>query len=142
MRPNELPISCYERARKASQKPTISRAKRSAGTFASQILVFHFPGVIERVKGAVPNQEPERPFRLLASLLALSVVVPDCLAIGITIRPQSLVSQQRIVAGDNPDPTRPIPLYGQRMPDDVISIASAAARPALHFSRHARTHRI
>ena len=55
--------------------------------FASQILVFHFPGVIERVKGGVPNQEPQRPLCLLASLLALGVVVPYCLAIGITIRP-------------------------------------------------------
>ena len=29
--------------------------------FASQILVFHFPGVIERVKGGVPYQVPQRP---------------------------------------------------------------------------------
>jgi hypothetical protein len=30
--------------------------------FGSQILVFHFPGVIERVKRGVPNQVAERPF--------------------------------------------------------------------------------
>src|SRR5215212_6769047 len=109
--------------------------------FASQILVFHFPGVIECVKGGVPNQEPEWPFRLLASLLALGVVVPYCLAIDITIRPQSLVSQQRIVGGDNPDPTCPVLLDGKRMPDNVISVAPAATRSSLHFSRHAHTHR-
>src|SRR4051794_39032345 len=142
MRSNELPISCYERARKASQKPTISRAKRSAGTFASQILVFHFPGVIERVKGGVPNQEPERPFRLLASLLALGVVVPYSLAIGIAIRPQSFVSQRRIIGGGNPDPTRPVLLHAKRMPDDVVAVAPAAARTLLQLSRHARTHRV
>ena len=28
---------------------------------ASQILVFHFPGVIEGVKGGVPYQVPQRP---------------------------------------------------------------------------------
>src|ERR687888_52505 len=103
MRPNGLPFSRRECAAYDHSKiATISRAKQSAGTFGSQILVFHFPGVIERVKGGVPNQEPQRPFRLLASLLALGVVVPDCLAISITIRPQFLVSQQRIVGGDNP----------------------------------------
>src|SRR5262245_18665108 len=166
MVPNGLAFSCRERtAQDHAKKAPISCAKRSAVTpgwaatvqrhcrrlvtadvslalFASQIVVFHFPRVIERVKGGVPSHVPVRPFRLLASLLALGVVVPYCLAIGITIRPQSLVSQQRIIAGGNPDPTRPIPLYGQRMPDDVVAVASAAARPPLHFSRHARTHRI
>jgi hypothetical protein len=29
--------------------------------FDTQIFVFHFPGVIERVKRSVPNQETERP---------------------------------------------------------------------------------
>jgi hypothetical protein len=29
--------------------------------FGSQILVFHFPGMIERVKGGVPDQVPQRP---------------------------------------------------------------------------------
>jgi hypothetical protein len=40
-------------------------------SFCSQIPVFHFPGVIERVIRCVPNQEPERPFRHLAGQLAL-----------------------------------------------------------------------
>ena len=39
--------------------------------FGSQVLVFHFPGVVQGVKGGVPNQEPERPFRHLAGQLAL-----------------------------------------------------------------------
>jgi hypothetical protein len=39
--------------------------------FGSQVLVFHFPGMVHGVKGGVPNQEPERPFRYLASQLAL-----------------------------------------------------------------------
>ena len=30
-------------------------------SFGSQILVFHFPGMIERVKGGVPYQVPQRP---------------------------------------------------------------------------------
>ena len=29
--------------------------------FGSWILVFHFPGMIERVKGGVPYQVPQRP---------------------------------------------------------------------------------
>jgi hypothetical protein len=29
--------------------------------FGSQILVFHFPGMIERVKGGVPYQVSQRP---------------------------------------------------------------------------------
>ena len=28
---------------------------------ACQVFVFHFPGVIQRVKRGVPNQIPERP---------------------------------------------------------------------------------
>jgi len=40
-------------------------------SFGSQILVFHFPDVVHGVKGGAPNQEPERPFRHLASQLAL-----------------------------------------------------------------------
>ena len=122
MVPNGLAFSCRERtAQDHAKKAPIACAKRSAANpgwaaavqwhrrrlvtadvplalFASQILVFHFPGVIERVKGGVPNQEPQRPFRLLASLLALGVVVPYCLAIGITIRPfQSPVEKQESI---------------------------------------------
>src|SRR4051812_28680307 len=121
-----------------------SRARSNRLVTATQILVFHFPGVIERVKGGVPYQEPERPFRLLASLLALGVVVPYCLAIGITIRHQSIVSQQHIsiIGGNNPDTTRPVLLYEQRMPDDMVAVAPAAARPLLQLSRHTRTHRV
>src|SRR5215471_3193558 len=63
------------------QRRWLFTADGATASFASQILVFHFPGVIERVKRGVPNQVPERPFRLLASLLALGVVVPYCLAI-------------------------------------------------------------
>jgi hypothetical protein len=38
-------------------------ADRALGSrfFGSQILVFHFPGMIERVKGGVPYQVPQRP---------------------------------------------------------------------------------
>jgi hypothetical protein len=39
--------------------------------FGSQVLVFHFPSMVHGVKGGVPNQEPERPFRHLAGQLAL-----------------------------------------------------------------------
>jgi hypothetical protein len=39
--------------------------------FGRQILVFHFPSVIQGVKGGVPNQESQRPFRHLTSQLAL-----------------------------------------------------------------------
>ena len=37
----------------------------------AQILVFHFPGVVERVKRGVADQIPEGPFRHLAGRLAL-----------------------------------------------------------------------
>jgi hypothetical protein len=39
--------------------------------FGSQILVFHFPSVIQGVKGGVPNKVSERPFRYLTSQLVL-----------------------------------------------------------------------
>ena len=35
--------------------------------FGSQIFVFHFPSMVQRVKGGVPNQIPKRPFCHLAS---------------------------------------------------------------------------
>lgn len=37
----------------------------------SQVFVFHFPGMVHGVKGGVPYQEPERPFRHFAGQLAL-----------------------------------------------------------------------
>ncbi|MBK8990012.1 MAG: hypothetical protein IPM39_28785 [Chloroflexi bacterium] len=39
--------------------------------FGSQVLVFHFPGMVQDVKGGVPNQEAQRPIRPLAGQLAL-----------------------------------------------------------------------
>ena len=63
--------------------PTLSAERTGiAGPFASasmhvlrlsgsQILVFHLPGVVERVKRGVANQVPQRPFRHLAGQLAL-----------------------------------------------------------------------
>src|SRR5689334_18766205 len=62
-------------------------ATSSAG---SQILIFHFPGVIEGVKGGVPNKVPQWP---LAGRLILGVQLPDGLAIGLAMRLQSLVGQ-------------------------------------------------
>ena len=64
--------------------------------YASQIFVFHFPGMIERVKGGVPYQVPQRP---LAGQFTLRVVVPDCVAIGIAMRLQPLARQHRTVGG-------------------------------------------
>jgi hypothetical protein len=39
--------------------------------FSSQVLILHFPGVIQGVKSGMPNQEPERPFRPITGPLAL-----------------------------------------------------------------------
>ncbi len=39
--------------------------------FGSQVLVFHFPGVIQGMKSGMPNQKPERPFGPIAGPLAL-----------------------------------------------------------------------
>src|SRR5574341_2613943 len=115
--------------------------ERSASrSFGSQILVFHFPGVVQGVKGGVADQEPERPFRHLAGQLALSVVVPYCIAIGRAMRFQSLASQHRTVRGEHTDHLRPILLRGERMTDDTVPITPSPARTLLHLSRHPPAH--
>src|SRR6476660_5229053 len=100
--------------------------ERSASrSFASQILVFHFPGVIERVKRGVPNQVPERP---RAGHVALGMQRPNGVAIGFAMRVQSLIAQQRFLRRAHAELLRPVLLRGKRMTDSVVPIAPAAAR--------------
>jgi hypothetical protein len=55
---------------------------------AGQVFVFHLPGVIHRVIGAVPDQEPQRP---RSRHPALGMERPDGRAIGAAVRLQPLV---------------------------------------------------
>src|SRR4051794_13417645 len=89
-----------------------------------QILVFHFPGVIERVKSGVPNQIAQRP---RASYLALGMQRPNGGAIGVAMRVQALVGQQRLLRRAHAELLLPVVLREKRMPDDAVPIAPAAA---------------
>jgi hypothetical protein len=54
--------TAYRRSRVRMQPGVKRFGERSASRlFGSQILVFHFPGMIERVKGGVPYQVPQWP---------------------------------------------------------------------------------
>src|SRR5688572_4493556 len=108
--------------------------------FGCQVLVFHFPSVVHGVKGSVPNQESERPFRHLACQLTLCVVVSYCVAIGIPMRFQPLVSQHRTIGGEHTDPLRPILLVAKHMANNIVPITPSASRTFLHLSRHSPTH--
>ena len=61
---------------------------------SSQILVFHFPGVIEGVKGGVSNQVPQRP---LARHLVLGMRRPDRVVIGVAVSLQALLGQYSLL---------------------------------------------
>ena len=104
---------------------------RCSRFFGSQVLVFHFPGMIHSVKGSVPNQVAERP---LAGHLALGVVVPYGLAVGSAMRLQPLASQHRTVGSEHTKPLRPVLLVGKDMTDDVVPIPPSASRPLLQLS--------
>src|SRR5678815_2948181 len=98
--------------------------------------------MVHGVKCRVPNQVPERPFRHLAGQLALCVVVPYCLAIGIAMRFQPFGSQHRIVGGEHTDHLRPILLRGERMTDDMVPITPSPSWTLLHLSRHPPAHTV
>ena len=57
---------------------------------ACQVLVFHFPRVIQRVKCGVPNQIPKRPG---AGHFALGVERPDGIEISLAVCAQALVDK-------------------------------------------------
>jgi hypothetical protein len=63
----------------------------SSRLFGRQILIFHFPGVIKRVKRRVPDQVPERPG---AGYFALGMQNPNGIAVGVAMCPQPLIDQQ------------------------------------------------
>jgi hypothetical protein len=86
-------------------------------SFGSQILVFHFPGVIQRMIRGVPNQIPERPG---AGHFALRMEGPSCIAIGIAMGIQSLVNQQRVQRREHAEFLRPVQFGSKRMTDDVV----------------------
>jgi hypothetical protein len=54
-----------------AKRPLQAMLGGASRLFGRQILVFHFPSVIQGVKGGVPNQESQGPFRHLTSQLAL-----------------------------------------------------------------------
>ena len=54
-----------------SRKQMVAERVLSSRLVGSQVFVFHFPSVIHDMKGSMTNQIPERPFRHLASHLAL-----------------------------------------------------------------------
>ena len=59
-RKNLKPEKC-SKMRQNLQRPVHAVLGGTSRLFGSQILVFHFPGMIERVKGGVPYQVPQRP---------------------------------------------------------------------------------
>src|SRR4051812_3000422 len=89
-------------------------------SFGSQVLVFHFPGVIERVKRGMPNQVPERPG---TGHFALDVQRPNRVAIGVAMRGQSLVAQHRVLGCEHAEPLGPVKLVCKRMMDDLVPIS-------------------
>jgi hypothetical protein len=64
-----------------------------------QVFVFHFPGVVQRVIRGVPNQIPERPS---SGHFALRMERPNGVAIGVAVRLQTLVDQQRTLGVGTP----------------------------------------
>src|SRR6266511_4015306 len=112
-------------------------ADGALASFAGQILVFHFPGVIERVKRGVPNQVTQRP---RAGHFALGMQRPNGVAIGVAMRVQSLIGQYRVLRREHAELLRPVLLRGRRMTDNVVSISPAAARArtASKNAQHAR----
>src|SRR5438270_7144939 len=106
-------------------------ASPSFGSFGSQILVGHFPGVVEGVKGGVPNKVPQRP---LAGHLAFGMERSNRIAIGIAISVQFLAVQHRLLRRDHAYHFRPVPLRENHVTDDAISISPSAARTLLHLS--------
>src|SRR6185437_3887679 len=57
--------------------------RRGGGRLGRQILVFHFPCVIQCVKRGVPNQIPERP---VAGHFTLSMKRPNGGAVSVAVR--------------------------------------------------------
>src|SRR5437763_7367691 len=65
---------------------------------------------------------------------------PNGVAIGIAVRLQTLVAQQRILGSVYPDLRRPVLLHAKCMADDVIPITASPSRTLLQLGRHAHTH--
>src|SRR5215217_6648197 len=76
-------------------------------SFGGKVLVFQFPNVIHRMKRGVPNQEPERP---RAGRFALGMQRPNCMALGVAMRVQSLVGRHRILKREHAEFLGPAPL--------------------------------
>src|SRR6266581_8002618 len=80
----------------------------SLRSFGGEVLVFHFPGVIQRVIRGVPNQVPERPG---SGHFALGMERPNGCAIGVALRLQSLVRRHhalRQLRHDQPELLPPV----------------------------------
>src|SRR6266851_9937597 len=109
----------------------------SLRSFGGEVLVFHFPGVIQRVIRGVPNQVPERPG---SGHFTLGMERPNGCGIGVAMRFQFLVGQHRVVRREYPELLRPVLLSADHMTDDSVPITPSPARALLQLSRHARTH--
>src|SRR5215467_10078408 len=67
---------------------------------------------------------------------------PNCGAIGVAVRLQTLVDQHRTFLSEHPDLLCPLVLHAKRMTDNLIPIPPSASRTLLHLSRHARTYSV
>src|SRR6202022_3289463 len=102
-----------------------------------QVFVFHFPGVIHRVIRGVPDQISEWPG---SGHFALRMERPNCRAIGVAVRFQSLVvGHHGTFWSVHPDLLCPLLLRAYRMTNDSVPITASASRTLLHLSRHAHT---
>src|SRR5262249_49127294 len=88
--------------------------------WGGQVLVFHFPRVVHRVKRGVPNQVSQRPG---PGHLALGMELPNGFAVGVAVRLQALVGQHRAWRSEHPDLSRPLLLRAERVTDNVVPIA-------------------
>jgi len=88
--------------------------------------------MIKRVKRGVSNQKPERP---RAGHVALGMQRPNGSAVGIAMRVQSRIGQYCVLWRAYAELLGPVLLRGKRMPDDVVPIAPAAARPTPSVTR-------
>src|SRR5215212_8101586 len=75
--------------------------------------------MVHGVKGGVPDEEAERPG---AGHFALSVERANGLAVGVTVRVQSLVSQHRLLKRAKSEHLGPVLFRGERMTDDLVPI--------------------
>ena len=123
----------------SSGKPLLIRAMRqhveALPDFGAQVFVLHFPGMIQHVKGGVPNQEAEWPG---SGKFALRVECPNSRAIGIAVRLQVLRRSAAHPGAYALQLLCPLLFAGKHMAHDVLSnLALLRAAPSPTQPRHA-----